>query len=402
MAPTITREMVRQYKVSDSGQIPDSLYIVEVPKMIEFMRRYDHPMLKLVKPGGSHDQEIWRYGEGDLLNKTTTLTGAHSTTTTTLTVADNKIFQKWQKLRVRTATGSEQMLVTDPEFGTLQIQVTRNWPAGGAGISLAGGETLQLLGPALPEGADAVDSPVQMGEVFETYPNIYEYTWKYSHRARVTPNYEIKTDQFRYQMKKKMKEAACDLNRDLLHALKNKGDGTGTNPSSIGGLREATATYTQDVGTTVLTWLKIMTLAQTVYNDVGAEAMGKVFMGNFFVKRIWNSFFQKSRRTGGMDNDLRLYWDEVDTDFGRCKFVINYEMDDNELILWNPEDASLDTYEGGNWSTGLYSTQGWYDRGFLRGDFGAIFEAARRRARWSNFSVTTTDYANLDVPATVA
>lgn len=305
-------------------------------------------------------------------------------------------------MRIKTASGTEQLLVTDPEYGTNQVFVSRNWPAGGAGLSLSGGETVQLLGPAIPEGADAVDSPIQMGEVFETYPNIYEYTWKYSARARVTPNYEVKTDQFKAQRNKKMKEAALDLNRDLLSALKNKGDASGSNPSSIGGLREATATYTQNVGGAALTWLRIMNLLQTVYIDVGADAMGKTFMGSFFQKRIFNSFFQKSRRTGNMDDSLKLYWDEVDSDFGKLKFVINYDMDDDELICWNPEDASLDHYENGNWSTGLYSTQGWYDRGFLRGDFGAIFEAARRRARWFGISTNTGDYSNLDVPATVA
>lgn len=402
MPPVVTREMVKQYKQSDGGVIPDGLYIVEVPKMKDIIRRYDTPMLKLVKPGESHNQEVWRYGEGDLLGKSTTVSGAHGTTATVLTLATNAIIQKWQKLRIKTSSGSEQLLVLDPEYGTNQVLVSRNWPAGGAGLSLAGGETVLLLGPAIPEGADAVDSPIQMGEVFETYPNIYEYTWKFSHRARVTPDYEVQSDKFKAQRNKKMKEAAMDLNRDLLSALKNKGDATGSNPSSIGGLREATATYTQNVGGNPLTWLRIMNLLQTVYIDVGADAMGKTFMGSFFQKRIFNSFFQKSRRSGTKDDKLKLYWDEVDSDFGVLKFVINYEMDDDELICWNPEDASLDHYEGGNWSTGLYSTQGWYDRGFLRGDFGAIFEAARRRCRWHTIDTNTASYTNLDVPATVA
>jgi Family of unknown function (DUF5309) len=401
MAPTITREMMTQYQVADGGQIPNDLYIVEVPKMIEFIRRYDHPMLKLVKPGKTHNLEEWRYGEGDLLTKDTTVSGAHTATITTLTVADSSIIQKWQKVRVP-ATG-EIMLVTDPDAGTNQVTVIRDWPAqSGTGTAIDTGSALQLLGPAIPEGADAVDSPIQMGEVFLTYPEIKEYTWKYTHRGRVTPNYEVKSDQFRYQMKKKMKEAAGDLNRDLLSGVANKGDASGSNPSTMGGLRSTTVTRDADISAAALGFDDIMTLAQTIYIDVGQEAMGKTFMGNFFVKRIWNSFFQRSRRTGGMDKSLRLNWDEVETDFGRMKFVINYECDDDELFLWNPQDASLDKYEGGNWTTGLYSTQGWYDRGFLRCDMGSIYEAARRRGRWYGFSVTASDYPDLDVPVPTA
>lgn len=290
------------------------------------------------------------------------------------------------------------MLITDPAAGTNQLTMIRDWPTqSGTGTAMNDDDVLQLLAPAIPEGADAVDSPIQMGEVFTTYPQILEYTWKYSHRGRVTPDYEVKSDKFKYQLKKKMKEGACDLNRTMLSGKANKGDGSGDNPSSMGGLREKTATYTDDVSTSALTLKDILTLAQTVWTDVGRDAMGDTLMGNMFVKRVINSYFQKSRRTGNRDDAIRLNWDTIESDFGVWKFVLNYECDDNELFLWNPEDAKLDTYEGGNWSSGLYSTQGWYDRGFLRFDGGPIYQASRRRARWYNFSTTASDYANLDL-----
>ena len=199
-------------------------------------------------------------------------------------------------------------------------------------------------------------------------------------------------------MKRKMKEAAGDLDSILLHGLRDPGLGDGTRPSSTGGLRQFTATRTNDLATTPLTWAAIMTTAETVYKDVGQEAMGKTFMGSFFTKQIFNALFQKSRLTSGQDEKIKLHWDEVETDFGVVKFVINYKMDDNELFLWNPEDSQLDHYEGGVWSTGLYSTQGWYDKGFLRGDYGALYKAARRRIRFFNYSTTQSDYPNLHVP----
>jgi hypothetical protein len=195
-----------------------------------------------------------------------------------------------------------------------------------------------------------------------------------------------------------MVEAADDLDSLLLHGLRDPGLGDGTRPSSMGGLRQNTAVRTLNVAGAALGFDDIMTLGETVYKDVGQEKMGKTIMGSFFSKQIWNSYFQKSRITTGKDDRINLTWSEVETDFGVIKFVINYKMDDNELFIWNPQDSQLDHYEGGTWSTGLYATQGWYDKGFLRGDYGALFPVPRRRMRIYGYSTTAADYPNLHVP----
>ncbi len=395
MAPTITRELMTQYSAADGGPMPNGLFVRDVPDFIQFMRRQDNIMLKLVRPGKERDILKWEFGEGDLAPRTDAFTATPTTSDTIISVANGKYYQKWNIIRVP-QTG-EQMLVKGFP-GTNQLEVTRNWPAGGTPTAITGTPTIQILGVAMPEGADAVDSPVSLGETFYTYPEIMEYTWSNSHRSRNTPNYQTKTDAFKFESTKKMKEAAKDLNSLLLHGLRNAGSPGGEIPSSLGGLRQFTSTYQKDMSSAPLAWLDIMTLAQTVYNDVGQQDMGKTFMGNMFTKRIWNSWFQKSRITGAKDSSLKLNWDSVDTDFGTMKFVLNYEMDDNELFLWNPEDAHLDHYKGGTWSTGLYSTKGWYDTGFVRGDYGAIFEAARRRMRWYGFTTNTSYYPNLDIP----
>ena len=398
MAPVITRQMMTSYREDVAGGvIPTGLFIQDVPKMTEFMRRMDRPMLKLVKPGGSHDKLEWLFGEGDLISRDT-LTGVattHTSTQTTLTVLNGKLFQKWFLLRIP-STG--EIMLVDGFVSDNVLSVRRNWPAGGTGVALSAQVAIQILGPAIPEGADAVDSPIAAGEIDYTYPQIFEYTWTYTHRGRYTPDYEVKSDKFKYQAKKKMKEAAGDLNRMLLAGYRNKGDGTADNPSAMGGLRQFTSTRTYDANGAPLKWIDIMTLAETVAKDVGQEAMGHTIMGNFFAKSIFNSYFQKSRITNGSDEKLKMNWQSVETDLGIFKFVINYDMDDNELIIWNPEDAALDHFEGGTWTTGLYSTQGWYDRGFLRGDYGALYNAARRRMMFYDFSVDPADYPNLHVP----
>lgn len=395
MTGLVTRDMMTQYKQSDGGPTSDGLFVRDVPDFIEFMRRMDNPMLKLVRPGKSRNLIKWEFGEGDHAPRADVTTGTHDTTTTTLNVTNGAYYQKWNLVRIP-STG-EIMLVTG-FASTNALTVKRNYPAGGAGVAIGAPAAVQILGVAMPEGADAVDSAIALGEVDWTAPEIMEYTWTYSHRGRKTPTYETKTDAFKAQSKKKMKEAAKDLNSLLLHGLRGLGTNDGATPSTMGGLRQFTNTRTFDANGAPLRWLDVMTLAQTVYNDVGQQDMGHTFMGNMWMKRIFNSFFQKGRIMNNSDKKINLVWNEYETDFGLCKFVLNYDMDDNELYLWNPEDAALDHFEGGTWSTGLYSTKGWYDTGFVRGDYGAIYEASRRRMRWFDVSVDPADYPNLDVP----
>lgn len=394
--PSVTREMVTQYNTTQGGQIPDGLFIRDVPDFIKFMRRQDNPMLKLVPDGRERDKLKWEFGEGDLMPKTDLTTASFTTTDTVINVTNQKYFQKYNLVRVP-STGEQFLVVGFPSSSA--IQVIRDWPTqDGVGSSTSGAVTLQIIGVAMPEGADAVESPINMGTIDWTAPEIMEYTWSHSHRGRNTPNYETKTDAFKAESAKKMKEAARDLNALLLHGLRYLGSPGSQLPSTMGGLRQATNVYTKGMSSAPLYWIDMMTLMQTVYQDVGQSDMGKTLMGGMFAKRIFNSWFQKSRITNSTDSKLKLNWDSVETDFGVIKFVLNYECDDNELFLWNPPDTHLDHYKGGTWSTGLYSTKGWYDTGFVRGDYGAIWEAPRRRAYWSAFSVNPSDYPNLDVP----
>lgn len=389
---TLNKQVNSLSSTLTGGTVPAGMIIRDVPDFIPFVRRSDTPMLGMVKKGAAKDMLVWEYGEGDLSPRKDTLGAAIADgTTTSVTASNGAFYQKWDLIKI----DNEVLLVTNISTNTLTV--VRGWGET-SGAAHSNGATVNILGPAVPEGVDAPRSPVTRGELYETYPQIYEYTWEMTHRARVTPNYEIKSDQFKEELKRKMKEAAEDLNDLLLNGVKNKGDGSGSNPSTMGGLREATKANVTDANGAALTLKMLLDAMQDVAYDVGEAEMGKTLMGNYFTKRIFNSYFNGSRRTTKSDSKLSLVWDEVETDFGVVKFVVNYQMPDGELFIWKPEDASLHAYKGGDWSNGLYSTQGWYDRGFLRGDFGAIFQGDRRRLRIHNFSSNPTDYPDLDKP----
>ncbi len=143
MAPTLTRGMVNSYSASvTGGSVPADLYIRDVPRMIEFMRRYDNPMLKLIKPGGSHDKLKWEFGSGDLMSRDDVTTGTHTNSTTTLNVTSGLKYQKWNVIRIP-STG-EQMLVTAISIATMDMAMTPSSASTVIGAEVAFMEILRV------------------------------------------------------------------------------------------------------------------------------------------------------------------------------------------------------------------------------------------------------------------
>ncbi len=398
MAQTVlTRQMMTQYSTGiTGGGIPAGLLIRDVPDFIQYMKRQDVPMLAKIPKKGSKKMLIWEYGEGDTAPTEDTLAESLDNSKTDFDVAHGEYFQIWDLVKVQ----DEVMLVTAITGDNLTV--TRGWGSTSPLTSANVSDPIYILGPAVPEGVDAPRSPVTRGETFETYPQILEYTFPMSHRAEVTPNYQHKGNNRQAVLKQFMIEAATDLDNLALNGIKNKGDGGGDstdNPSTLGGLREATTANVTDLNGDPITFRTFMDAAQSVASDVGEANMATEVMGGYDMKRIWDSWFQQSRMGTLKDGKFKMDWKSVETSLGEFTFNVNYKMKAGELIVWRPEDTGLYHYEGGNWATGQYTTQGWHTVSFLRGDFGFIFEGDRRRFRFEDISLADADYPYLDVPA---
>jgi hypothetical protein len=68
----------------------------------------------------------------------------------------------------------------------------------------------------------------------------------------------------------------------------------------------------------------------------------------------------------------------------------------NLLLVFNPDDFKLCPYHSSTgWQTGELATQGWYTKGFLRGDFTLVAENPDSRVLIRDYSVTAADYPAL-------
>lgn len=391
--PHVTREMINSYPQSVAGGTTvDDLFIRDVDDFIPLMKDTDAKFIRNITASGTVNKLKYEFGEGDLPPREVKVTTAVTDgTETTIEVDHPEYIQQYDVLWVPET--DEQMRVTDRPDST--VTVTRGH-GGSTADAIAVGTEIKILGPAVPEGADTPDSPSSQGNLDYNYPQIFEYSWSITHRGKVTPTYEIKSDRFKWELKRKMKEAALDLNRTAIFGLRSPGDGTATNPSTTGGARQFAKANRVELTGEPLELSHFLNALEMQYKDVGLSEMSKTFYGNVRSKRILNSFLNPLRRATTTDAKLNLTMDTIDTDFGEIKFVIDEEFPDGELYSFNFKDIKRTTYEGGSWKTGMFSTYGWYDRGFLRGDFGFVWAAPRRRCAIVGFSSNPADYENYD------
>lgn len=390
MAVTISREMLNSRSSTDGGSTPADLFIRDVDEFIPYLDREDTPLVKLIGTGGSSNKLKYEHGQGYLTPSTTTVTGAHTAAQTTFTFGDANRLQQYDIIQYST----EKMQVVDAS-PVNPVTVRRGY-GGTTAVAFTGGETVRILGPAVPEGVDSPSSPFSQGDLdWDTF-QIFEYTWDVTHRGRVTPSYEFRSDRFKAMLKRYMTEAALDLENFAIYGTRYLPANT-TDATMTRGLLQATTANADNLANAPLTLKAFLDNQQDVFLDVGLNDMGKTVILTPFLKRVVNSWFNPGRRATTSDAKMNMTFDSVETDFGTYKFVIHHNHPSGYLNIINTKDVKRMTYEGGGWQTGMLSTQGWYDKGFLRGDFGFIWPAARRRSMLYGCSETAADYPNLDV-----
>lgn len=397
----IPRERMLQYEDADGGHVGDGLAFYVVDKFMGIVGRYNNPAHEAVGwSSKEHNRVEIICGDTDLVPRTVTVNGALDSSTTTLVLDSTNNVQQYDQL-LNPLTG-ELLWISAAVASATDLTVERNY-AGSPTAAIADNQVLRVVGPAVPEGVDAPSSPSSTGTLYTNWMQIREYTWQLSHRAKVTKSYEFMSgNRFREESARQMKQAKQDMNMQLIfgHGQSGSGGTSGaTDASTTGGIRDFISTYATDLLDEVITPRDMMDVLQLQHDDLGRENMPTTVMGSTKGKRIWNAMFGHLRRDHGPnDRTATTRWDTYDTDVGSFTYMIEPDCLDDEWIFWRPSDVEFLHYTGGKWATGVYATQGWYDKGFLRGDYGYRWNNERRRARFYNFNTDLDAYLNVDMP----
>ena len=395
MAATVASGSQNQYATSVSGgTVPSDLIIRDVPDWIDKLQRTDVPLQKMIGTAPAPSMPMlkseWGWGSPDPYS--TTLAVSCGSGDASITVADGAYFGVGDTFFL----GDEMLRVTGIAGDVLTVErgVGGTTPAGHTAA-----DAIAIGAPALVENADDPDSPFTQGELDYNYPQIMSFTWSHSHRRKVTPTYEGKSkDNAARELRKKM-EYTAPMRFEISLILGRRQQGTGTTPSTMGGLKEPSFIGTRNnLSSAPFTETDLMDGLQAVNNKVGSELMPDTLIASPFLIRAIGSWYQETRRSTMSETKANVRWTEIETEFGPVKLVKHYLFSslpgmNGRVFVMNPEDIKRRPYASDTgWNTGQYETQGWHTRGYLRGDFTSIWERADARIEWRDASTTKSDY----------
>ena len=396
MAATTANRAMSQY----SGDTPSDLFIRDVSKWPKLIKRNEFPLTSMIKHGEPLERRMnkieWGISSLDPVNDT--LGGAVADGTTT-TITPTNIGYYMENHIVQFPSG-EQVRVT--AVGASTLTVVRGF-AGTTGAAQANGAGIRIIGIAVKENAESPLGPITQGEVDYNYFQIFDEYVQFSHRARVTPTYEVQDDRLMHEVQKKLSSTMPQhLENTLLWGVRSLGSTTA--PSSMGGVFTSSFyTSSTDMSSAILTEYDFLEAVQKGFNQVGKNLVGKVVMAHPFYKRVFANWYNNIRQTTADTKSITNVMDSLETDFGTFKFVHNHWMTsitnpnlpDGRILIFDPEDFELIPYDReSKWGVWAIYEGGWYSRRAVRGDYGLRAMNPERRVAILNASTTAADYPN--------
>jgi hypothetical protein len=401
MAATVFNRAVSQY-VGDADSA-GSMFIRDVSRFPELLKRTDYPLTKTIKFGAPLAQPKLKleWGIRDIPPVNDTTAAGFDASTTTIT-PDNIGY--YQVNHVILTPAGEKLWVT--AVGASTLTVVRASFGGTTGTIVAAGAGLRIIGIATKENADSPLGPITQGEIDFNYFQIFDKMLQFSNRAKNTPTYENSNrEQAALRMVLEI-EMPRYIEETLLWGTRSLG--STTSPSTTGGVFQTSFnSNVVNAAGDILTEYSFLNGLQLAYNQVGAMNVGKTLMCNPFYKRIFGTWNRDMRRITGTDNTMDNRVQKFDTDFGTVDVLMNQYMvsvtdpslPDGRMLVFNPDDYTLRPYSADSkWAEYAVSVSGWYDRRAVRGDYGLEAINPERRVAFTNLSTAPIDYPGFIAP----
>ena len=396
MAATTYNRAVSQY----SGDTPSDLFIRDVSKWPKLIKRNEFPLTSMIKHGGPLEKRMnkveWGISYLDPVNDTL---GAAIADNTTTTVTPTNIGYYMVGHVLMFASGEEALVTA---VGASTLTVTRGI-GGTTAAAQSNGTGLRIIGIAVKENAESPLGPITQGEIDYNYFQIFDEYVQFSHRARVTPTYEVQDDRLTAEIQKKLSSTMPQhLENTLLGG--SRALGSTTSPSLMGGVFQSSYnTSSSDLSGAILTEYDFLEAVQKGFNQVGKNLVGKTVMAHPFYKRVFANWYNNIRQIDGNTKSITNVMDTFETDFGTFKFVHNHWMTsitdptkpDGRMLVFDPEDYELIPYDSeSKWGVWAVYEGGWYSRRAIRGDYGLRAMNPEKRVVLTNLSTTAADYPN--------
>lgn len=381
------------YPTLTGGTSPDSLVIRLLADYTKYLDPDETPFTSSLKTGESVNQKKVEWFTGFLAPNQVALDANMTNVQTTVTFAagDGAKVMPTDLLKI------EDEIVWVTGFASADVANVVRAMGGTSAVAHTTPITIDILAPAAQENADTPIAPVARGSLEYNLPQLMDYGVHVSNRENNTPDYEFRQGNlYDNILSKRMKEAAIQFEK--LAILGRRGSessmvvGSGT-PTTMGGLDFFTDRG-MDVGGPITESI-LGDALQTLWGSVGADALPRQMLVGGFVKRALSSIWNGNRQATVRDDETNLTWNQIETDFGKIKFVLSRYIPAGTAYLLNTNDITIHPYKGGSWTEVRLPANGPYIRGRFTGDYTMIFRNNAARYKLFNISTNKADYPNM-------
>lgn len=394
--PTYQRGPLNTLSTSDDatyGAIPGDAATGHVKRYVAKFEKWldpeETPFTKMISRGENVNQRKVEWGEGRLASHQVTAGAAMSDTTgLTLTLASG------HGLRIQLGhvlrADDENMGPVTSISGDI-VTLAGRGIGGTTAATHSNSITIDIIGIAGQENSDFPEGTRVWGDFNYNYVQRFQTYVQTDLREKVTPNWEVDTDQLAYQMMKKAKELAILREKALIFGGRAAGSGTST--SLMGGLLTTYITsHSTSLSSAQLTIKDLDDMAKVLWDDVGPENMGKTILVSLNTKRIIDSLINSNRIAQMNTTEVDLRFNKVTLSTGTFSFTVSRYFPDGKIAFLNPSDITLHAYRGLDWHETDLPVDGDYAKTALSGDFTAMFRNERARGLIYSFDTTLTNY----------
>lgn len=392
--PTYQRGPLNTYNTNEDatyGAIPGDAATGHVKRYVAKFEKWldpeETPLTKLFSRGEAVTQRKPEWGEGRLAPHQATLGEALDTSEVAIDLASGHglRFQLGHMIKVEDEVMGPVIEIQGDTITVAARGVGDTDPA-----THLTALTVDIIGIAGNENSDFPEGNRVWGDFNYNYCQRFQTYVQTDLREKVTPNWEVESDQLAYQMMKKAKELAILREKALIHGVRLQG--TTTTPSLMGGILSFITSHTTSLSTAQLTIKDLDDMAKVLWDDVGPENMSKTIVVSLNTKRIIDSLINSNRvaQMNTTEADLRL--ERIKLSTGTLSFTVSRYWPEGKIAFINPSDITLHAYKGLDWHETDLPVDGDYAKTALSGDFTAMFRNERARGLITAFDTTLANY----------
>lgn len=409
MALVTIRANQNSYSFNQTGGTRDPYFEMDdISPFMDAVEAERTEILKSISKGSASNELKPRWGIHRVVPRSSVLAAQllAAGTTATFPAGHTSRFQQGHVLQItRASDGVTEPVWVNADPGLTTATITR---IGEDNYQFEVGDTVTVIGIAMPQGSDFPLAPVARGEQYTNEWQEFSKHLEHTLQGDKTPSKDNPSGSLRsrdmLQIGKQIKQ---DLNFSVLLGRRRAGDPSPAAPipSFMGGILQMAElsgnVYTVG-GTDVLLSPDALSFVQHEMADRYKDGTAaKVWVMSYQTKRILNRVMGPMRYNAGIEGtNYDDRWETYETEEGKIRFTWMRDFPEGLILGYEPSKLKYFPFEGADWKEKDFPTKGLYTWQGIGGIYSLKAENIPGMFLIKGFNTNLGAYPNVLRPAT--